>query len=237
MSSNPMQACVDMFLTPQSAFNSVLDKKGWAWLPFFLVTLMSSLVFVHYFSVVDIDWFQEQSIEQAAAMTGMSYQELKEATPPTDASSSMLQTVISVAIGLVIVNLFGALYFLLATKITAKNELSFGDWFAFAWWTSLPAVLSSMVSMLVIFFATDTFIAMADLQPTSFNSLFFGLPQSNVWSSFFEGISLFNFWMIALSYFGLKSWLAIESKKAFILAIIPSVIIYGCWALFIALLA
>ncbi|GHE93329.1 YIP1 family protein [Thalassotalea profundi] len=235
MSANPIQACLDMLMAPTSAFSTVKDKKGWAWLPFFLVIGMTSVVFVHYFSIVDIDWFQDQSLEQAASMTGMSFEELKAASSEPDATSAMIQTIVSVAITLVVVNLLSALYYLLATKVTAKNEYGFKDWYAFTWWTSMPMVISSLASILVLLFAADSNISMNDLQPTSLNSLIFSLDQSSAWFNFLEGINLFTFWVITLACIGLKTWLNIATKKAVILAVIPTVIIYGLWALYIVL--
>jgi len=235
MSANPMQACLDVFTAPSTAFDSVKDKKGWAWVPFFLVLAMSSAVFVHYFSVVDINFFQEKSLEQAAAFTGMSYEEIKANSPAADASSSMIQTIISVILTLIMVSLLSAVYYLLAIKITAKNDLGFKDWFAFSWWTMVPTVLSGLVSIMVIFFATNGNISMQDLQPTSLNSLIFSVEQSSAWFNFLEGVNLFSFWMIAITSIGLKSWLAIDTKKSIILAVIPSALIYGLWALYIVL--
>jgi hypothetical protein len=235
MSSNAMQACIDIFFSPQSAFTSIKQKKGWSWLPFLLVMVASSSVFAYYFNVVDIDFYNEQSIEQGAAMTGLSYEELKEMSPPADASSSMLQTILSICFGLIFGNLIIALYYLLITKMTAKNELSFGDWFGFSWWVNLPLVLSYLASILVIFFASDSQIPMHSLQPTSINSLLLSLPISSPWHGFFEAITLFSIWTIALAFFGLKAWLNTETPKAIIIAIIPSVILYGAWALYITL--
>jgi hypothetical protein len=235
MSSNAMQACIDIFFSPQSAFTSIKQKKGWSWLPFLLVMVASSSVFAYYFNVVDIDFYNEQSIEQGAAMTGLSYEELKEMSPPADASSSMLQTILSICFGLIFGNLIIALYYLLITKMTAKNELSFGDWFGFSWWVNLPLVLSYLASILVIFFASDSQIPMHSLQPTSINSLLLSLPISSPWHGFFEAITLFSIWTIALAFFGLKAWLNTETPKAIIIAIIPSVILYGAWALYIGL--
>lgn len=235
MSSNPIQACFDVLLTPAKAFATVKDKKGWAWLPFFLVIGMTSVVFVHYFSVVDINWFQDQSLEQAAAMTGMTYDELKAASSEPDATNAMIQTTVGVVITLIVVNLLSAVYYLLATKVSAKNEFGFKDWYAFTWWTSLPIVVSSIASILVLFFATDSNISMNDLQPTSLNSLIFSFDNSHAWYNFLEGINLFTFWVIAIASIGLKVWLKIDTKKSVILAVIPSLIIFGFWALYIVL--
>ena len=86
---------------------------------------VSTGIYAQYFSVVDIDWYQEQSIEQMVSMTGMSYEELKANIPPADASSTMIQTIITVILTLIIMNLLIAVYYLLATKVTAKNDFKF----------------------------------------------------------------------------------------------------------------
>lgn len=235
MSANPIQACLDVLMAPTNAFTNIKDKKGWAWVPFFLVIVMTSVVFVHYFSIVNIDWYQDQSLEQAAAMTGMSFEELKAASPAVEATSAMIQTIVSVAITLIVMNLLSAVYYLLATKVTVKNDYSFKDWYAFTWWTCMPVVVSSLASILVLFFAADGNISLNDIQPTSLNSLIFSVETSHAWYTFLEAINLFNLWIIAIASVGLKVWLNIKTKKAVILALLPSLVIYGLWALYIAL--
>ena len=54
LSANPFQACLDTILSPLVAFDTVKEKKGWSWLPFILLTSSTFVLFIYYFSVVDL---------------------------------------------------------------------------------------------------------------------------------------------------------------------------------------
>ena len=91
------------------------------------------------------------------------------------------------------------------------------------------------VAFLVVLFAPDGMISMSDLKPTTINSLFLGLEMSDKWYGFAEGFELLAFWSIFVATFGLKSWLNVETKQAAIIAALPTVIIFGGWAAYVAM--
>jgi hypothetical protein len=94
----------------------------------------------------------------------------------------------------------------------------------------MPFVISSLLAALVIMFSSAGMVSLDDLSPTSLGFL---ADRSSPWFGFFGGINLFSFWSIALGTIGLSSWLGLAAKKAFIIAVAPSLVIYGCWALYI----
>ena len=99
----------------------------------------------------------------------------------------------------------------------------------------MPAVVSMLVAMLVVMFAPDGMISMNDLKPTTINSLILGLEMTDKWYGFAEGFELLAFWSIFVATFGLKNWLNIETKQAAIIAALPSVLIFGGWAAYVAM--
>jgi hypothetical protein len=237
MSANPFQACLDTILSPTVAFDTIKEKKGWSWLPFILLTSSTFFLFLYYFNVVDFSWLKEQMLNQAAASKPMTDDELKTMASIYEKDTMLWTTAIGGTLGFVVINMLTAVYYHIATKVSAGSEYKFTQWFAFTWWASLPAIVSVLLSALVIFFSADGMVTMQDLQPTSFNSLLFSVEPSNAWYSLLEAINLFSFWMIAVTAIGLRSWLNIENKKALIIAAAPQIFIFGGWALYIMFIA
>jgi len=237
MSANPFQACLDTILSPSVAFDTIKEKKGWSWLPFILLITSTFVLFLYYFNAVDFAWLKEQMLNQAAASKPMTDDELKTIASFYEKDTMLWTTAIGGTLGFVVINMLTAVYYNIATKVSAGSEYKFTQWFAFTWWASLPTIVSVSLSALVIFFAADGMVSMQDLQPTSFNSLLFSVEPSNAWFSFLEAINLFSFWMIGVTAIGLRSWLNIESKKALIIAAAPQIFIFGGWALYIMFIA
>jgi hypothetical protein len=233
MSANPMQACLDTILSPSVAFDTIKEKKGWSWLPFILLISSTFLLFMYYFSVVDFSWLKEQMINQAAASKPMTDDELKAVASFYEKDTMQWTTAIGGTLGFIVINMLTAVYYHIATKVSAGSEYKFTQWYAFTWWASFPTVVSVLLSALVVFFAADGMVSMQDLQPTSFNSLLFSVEPSNAWFGLLEAINLFSFWMIAVAAIGFRSWLKIDGKKALIIAAAPQALIFVTWALYI----
>lgn len=236
-SANPIQACIDALISPSVAFNAVKEKKGWSWLPFTILISSTFLLFVYYFNVVDFAWLKEQMINQIAASKPMTDDELKAVSSFYEKDTMMWSTAIGGTFAFIIINMITATYYHIATKVSAGSEYKFTQWYGFTWWASFPAIISTLLSFLVIIFAPDGMVSMQELQPTSLNSLLFSVDPSHAWYGLLEGLNLFSFWMIAVASIGLRSWLNIDSKKALIIAAGPQVLIYGFWVLYILFIA
>jgi len=237
MSANPVQACLDTLVSPEMAFNTVKDKKGWSWLPFVLMISTTIAVFVYYFNAVDFTWLRESMLNALASSGDMSDEEIKATGEFYKKDTMMWSTVIGGSVGTIVINLIYAAYLNITTKVSAQSEYKFTDWFAFTWWVALPAFVSMLLAALVVFFSSDGAISLQDLQPTSLNSLIFSVEASNAWFNFLEGITLFTFWGMAVATIGLNAWLKIDISKALKIAIAPFVVIYSLWAVYIAFIA
>jgi len=237
MSANPIQACLDTILSPSVAFDTIKEKKGWSWLPFIILTSSTFLLFMYYFNVVDFAWLKEQMLNQAAASKPMTDDELKTISAVYVKETMLWTTAIGGTLGFVVINMLTAVYYHIATKVSAASEYKFTQWYAFTWWASFPAIVSVLLSALVVFFSADGLVSMQDLSPTSLNSLLFSVEASNPWFGLLEAINLFSFWMIAVTAIGLRSWLSIDNKKALIIAAAPQVLIFVTWALYIMFIA
>ena len=228
MVSNAFQACVDISVSPMEGFDSVKGKKHWAWCPFILVSACSAGMFLYYFSVVDFDWLVDQILSQG----DMSDAEIEASAQFMSKTSMTWSTTLGAVIGLVVINAVMAIYFNLVTKVIQPNELSFTGWYGFNWWISTPLIASSLLGILVILFSSGGMIGMEDLAPAGFG---FVVNKSSDWFGLWNSITVFSLWSIYLCSVGLKSWLGINTNRAFYVAVAPSVAIYGVWSLFIVL--
>ena len=225
MSSNSLQACVDILTSPRETFDALKDKKNWSWVPFGLVIVSSIALFLYYFSAVDFEWMMDQMLDE------MSGEELQAAQEFMTKTSMTWSTTLGGAIGIIVINAIMAVYFNLITKVSSPNEMTFSAWYGFSWWISMPVVVSSLLAGLVIIFSSAGMVSLEDLSPTSLGFL---ADRSSSWFGFFSGINLFSLWSIALGTIGLSSWLVLTPKKAFIIAVSPTLAIYTCWVLYIS---
>jgi hypothetical protein len=120
-------------------------------------------------------------LNQAAASKPMTDDELKAIGSFYEKDTMLWTTAIGGTIGFIVINTLTAIYYHIATKVSASSEYKFTQWFAFTWWASFPAFVSVLLSALVIFFSSDGMVSMQDLQPTSLNSLLFSVEPSNAW--------------------------------------------------------
>ena len=77
-SANAFAACVDTLISPEQAFNTIKDRKGWSWVRFLLVMIVSAGTFFYYFNIVDFEWLKARMIDDiVAAQPGMTDDEIK----------------------------------------------------------------------------------------------------------------------------------------------------------------
>ena len=168
-----------------------------------------------------------------AADQELSQEELAAAGEFLTVTPMVWSSTVGGVVALLLMNAILALYLNIVAKWQVKDEYSYGNWFGFSWWISMPHLVTAILSMLLVLFSTDGMVALEDLGVTTLNSLIFGVDSSNPWFGFLSGLDAFVFWSIALIAIGLKSWLGIDTKKAATIAAAPYALIYGIWALII----
>ncbi len=230
MSSNPFQASLDILISPKETLSLVKDKKNWSWVPFGLVSLATTGLFLYYFFSIDFDWMLNQMLDQIAIDEGLSDEELQITSQYMTKSNMMWSTTLGALLGTIVVNGVMALYYLLVTRIATREHLSFGNWHGFVWWTSMPLVVSYLLAFLIITFSNNGMVTLEDLSPTSLGFL---SESSSRWFGLFNSLNIFSFWTIALAFIGLQAWLGMKRNRALAIALGPSIIIYGVWTLYL----
>lgn len=228
MSSNAMSVLAKLFFEPKVAFVALKEKPA-AWLPLALIILGSMIVFYWYYATVDFSWLIEHTLasqpdlkpEARAAMTSFMTR-----------NAMMYSTLGGVLIMTPVIYAIFALYYWVAAKVLG-SELSYGKWFHFTVWISVPVLLG--LPLMAIQVATGHGqVAMEDLNMLSMNYLIGHAPLGSAWASFLNNLSLTTLWTALLSFVGLRVWTGRSTGACIIAALLPYVFFYGGWALKIA---
>ena len=236
-SQNAISAIGDTFLAPTKAFNGLKEAKGWSWLAITLLFVFGIAAQVIYFNSVDQAYFVEQQVETMEQSGDYNPAELETAEAMTAQQFPMMWifSAVGVLIGLPTIFCIFALYYYLVGKQDAECEMTYGDWFGFTAFTSLPTIFSSLGTIILVLTASSGEIPLSVLTFSSLNQLVFGLEASHAFAGLLESINVFAIWSLVLTYIGLKSWTNFNDKKAWLFALLPTVVIYGIWALVAAL--
>ncbi|MDG1705289.1 MAG: YIP1 family protein [Porticoccaceae bacterium] len=233
MLAKSFRASFNVLVAPSATFETIKSEKP-SWLvPFVLVSGSIIALFLYYFASVDFAWLKEGLLDQMAADQELSQEELAAAGEFLTVTPMVWSSTVGGVVASLLMNAILALYLNIVAKWQVKDEYSYGNWFGFSWWISMPHLVTAILSMLLVLFSTDGMVALEDLGVTTLNSLIFGVDSSNPWFGFLSGLDAFMFWSIALIAIGLKSWLGIDTKKAATIAAAPYALIYGIWALII----
>jgi hypothetical protein len=236
-SENAISAIGDTFLSPTKAFNGLKEAKGWSWLAIILIFIFGVSAQVIYFNSVDQAFFVEQQVAQMEQSGDYNPAQLEQAEAMTAQQFPMMWifSAIGVLIGVPTIFCIFALYYYLIGKQDMDCHMSYGDWFGFTAFTSLPTIFAAMGTIALVLTASTGDIPMSVLTFASLNQLVFGFEANHAFAGLLESINIFSIWSLVLTYVGLKSWTNFSNNKALLFALLPSLLIYGIWAIIAAL--
>lgn len=221
--TNPFQACNDIFIKPKGVFQALQEKSNWSWFPFLLVITMAILPAYLYYNFVDFAWFQELIVEAQAGDASPAEQDAMRAFITQNAM--IWQSVIAGFLMPVIFSAIFALYYHLVTKSDEKNLNGFTDWYGFMWWASMPTIINGVIAVILILAASDHQLSPTVLSPLS-PSYWFDVSMTSKWAGFLQGFRLDTLFSIYLTAVGITQWTSFTTKKATIVAIIPTAVLY-----------
>ncbi|PCI70357.1 MAG: hypothetical protein COB38_07380 [Gammaproteobacteria bacterium] len=222
----------NIFTAPAEAMQQVQENYN-VLLP--LLTLMTAtvIVFAYYYVAVDYQWYIDHMVEISAGELSKSEQEEAKAVFSMMSQTTMASiTAITASIGIAIVFVFQAVYFVIVSNIT-NDGFQFKQWMSFTAWGSLPALLSYLAMMVYIFSSSNGQIAFETLNPLSLNDLFFGFDASKGAGKMLSSIDLTKFWSMYIMIIGYQKWTGKSMASSATVVLIPFVGIYGIWALFL----
>lgn len=223
MSSNAMSVLVKIFFEPKSAFES-LKENSKPWLPLVLIMLSTMGLFYWYYTTVDFAWLIDHTL---SAKPDMKPEEKEMIMKMLTKDRMMMTTLGGALIGMPIVFALYGLYYLLASKVMG-SAISYGKWFSFAVWVSVPTLIGAPLMALQIMTGKGQ-IAMESLNMLSLNFLITNLPADHAWAGLMNNLSLTTFWTMFLTFIGLRVWTGRSATSCAIVTALPYVVIYGIW--------
>ncbi len=214
-----------VFYEPSAAF-AALKERPRAWLPLLVLFLASIGILVWHFQTVDMDWMRNNALPPDMPP------EQREAAARMMAGGTMMgMGIAGMVVGtLVIFSLYGV-YYWLAGKL-AGMELSFKSGFALAAWSALPSLIGVPLMALQIVTSKGQ-LALENADMLSLNFLLVHAAPHTAWAGIASAMKLTDIWVIALSTIGLRTWTGKSTTTCAIIALLPYVLIYGCWAAWI----
>lgn len=223
-----MAHLVDIFLQPGKVFADLRENPKFA-LPLLVIVVLSAALPLWYFMSVDGGWYTQHMLLAGGAE--MSAGDLEKAKAVMPGASAMAYIgAVSSAVTIVVVFALYALYLMLAGKITGA-AMTFKRGYSLAAWSSMPMVLGALVALAgVAMMSPQT--PLESLMLTNADPLLVQLPAESPWSTLARSFSLLNFWSWFLLALGWRVFNRASWTQSAVVALLPSVIIYGGMALF-----
>lgn len=228
--STPFHALKAIILKPNPVFARLKETANWSWVPFLIVAFCTALPTWLYFNSVDMNWYADLIVQvENADVSPAEQAQLKQMMMQENLGG--FTAVASVISQLLMFAVF-ALYLHKMTQIDEENTLTYGDWYGFLWWVSIPFAIFSLITSFIILANGGPEIKPEILAPFSLGSIL-GLSLGSDWFGWAQGIGPDAFWCIYLMTVGISQWTQLSSRQCLIIAAAPFAIIWGVWAAFI----
>lgn len=232
-SNNSLSIISDIFTSPNKAFEDIKVNYP-IMLPLFTVLILNAAMVILLFMSLDYQWYVDELVQRAT--TAESTQEeiaaMRNAFGAMSATTTGLIGGIFGAIFLALMYAVMALYFVMMSAIN-NDGYKFKQWMSFISWTSLPSIIGTLASFVVILSSSNGQIAPESINPLSLNELFFGLDATKGIGSMLAGTGITTLWTFALMVIGYSKW---TNKSMAMSAIVITCLYsfaYGIWFLMI----
>jgi Yip1 domain len=219
---------IDIFLQPGKVFADLKERPTFI-LPFLVIVVPTVAFVMAYFANVDAEWYKDYMLGASGAeMTAKEMEQARKMMP--GASVMMWVSAATALIGGAISMVLYAVYFLVAGKLTGQ-PVGFRHGLSLATWSNVPSLLASVVGLIGVFSMTAQ-TPIESLSLLNLDPLFFELPREHAWSGVAKSFSLLTFWTVFLGALGWKTWGRTGWGQAIVVAVVPSLLIYGGMAIF-----
>lgn len=214
---------------PNRVFASINDIHNWSWIPFLFIAVIGAIPIYLYFSFVDINWYNDIMVQSIAGQLSPAEQNAM-LNAMADKSQSLWTGVFGSVFMLILSNAILALYLNIVTKADEECVQTYTDWYGFTWWVSLPAIVSSLLAVVVVLLAQNQQLSPVSMAPTSL-AFIFSVDMNSPWSALLQSIKLESIWVMYLISVGLSQWTNLSAKRNYTIAIAPYLLIWGVWGL------
>ena len=222
-------AMVDIVASPGKALDAVKSHTSWLWWPLVINILLACGLLYYYYGWVDFDWLIEQTIRQVPAESrAESADAIRQFMQP---GTTTWTSIAAVFVVILVIYTIQAVYFHLANKMSTGAEIGFGQWFSLGSWAGFVGVFGTLATFIALFLADSNQVALENLDMFSLNSLLIHASPDDPWFRWATSFRLTSIWSVALLAIGFSRWTGAGMAKSVIIAALPTVVIFGIWAL------
>jgi len=223
---------INIYVSPSETFYEIKNRPNFLY-PLFLLILGSAVILFLYYSLVDFNWMNEQIILMSGA--DLSTEEKEQMRDGLAMMSPLMQgtiTIIGASIGLLIYILLLSLYLFLVSMVINDNN-RYKNWFSVVCWSFMPMLFTVLASGINIILMSNNQFRLDELNPLSFNNLFFRLDFDSGLKPLLDSLDLTLIWIVVLLVVGYqkitnKSWLT-----STLIVLLPYTLVYGIWFIII----
>lgn len=223
-----LQQIIQTLTAPHIAFTALATKSSWRWHLLPLQLLLSALVMWFFYQGMSLPHLVEQQMLLAGPMSPAEKQQATAVLGQMASNMAFIAPAMALVTSLIVTSLIG-LYFLLVSRFDKRYQYS--DWFHFAVWTQLPLLLNLLGLVVLVLLSPTPDVPLTLANYASINQLFDVAQPGDSKFNLLENLNLFYLWQILLAAAGLERWLDLSKAKAYALAALPYLLIFGLWAL------
>lgn len=226
MSLTITSALTNVFASPSQLFSELKEGKGLGWQGLLLLVIITAAITYWFFSGMTPEWIVNQQLAQMPEMSPAEAKNVEAAISQSAASMPIIATAFGSVFAVIMITVFAGYY-----RLVGGGQFTFGEWFRFSVWTSMPMLLNSLAIAVFILLASDGNLPFSTMNFASLNSLVLGYAPGHALYNWANSVNAFSFWTIALAALGLQQWKGCSFGKALTLAAVPVALIWGVWLL------
>jgi hypothetical protein len=222
-----MSQLADIFLQPARVFAEQRERPTFV-VPLLIFTALTVAFTLAYFMRVDPAWYADHMLDNTGReLSAQDMAQMKAAMPGARVMGWI--GAVTSAIAVVLVTLITALYVWIAGKVTG-TPLGYRHGLSLSAWSSMPMVLGLLVALAgALMMSPQT--AIESLMLTNVDPLLVDLPAEHRWNRLAQGFNLLTLWAVWLFALGWRAWTRSSWLQAWVVALIPTLVVFGVIAL------
>lgn len=221
---------VNILTAPGEAFKA-LDANPTKLVPLLTVMLSTVLVMFWYFSIVDFDWYIDDTLSIYSDRPAEQLEQLREGMEAMSQTTFKMFGILGSSVGILVIYILQAGYLSMASALNG-DRYRFSHWFSLVCWTSIPSLLGVLGMIVTILMSPNGQISALDLNPLALSNLGMSSSSASV-QTMLGSLNLAMIWGAALIVLAYRQWLQSSWIKALSIVLAPYLLIFGIWAYFL----
>ena len=228
-SQNPISLAINVLTAPSDAFRTIREQPT-SLFPLTLIVVSTLVVMAWYFSVLDYDWYIDDTLSQFPDFTEQQLEDAREGMQSLSKSNMMWITMLSGGVTILVIYLIQASYLSLVSALQG-DDIRFRQWWSLVAWTNLPSLFLAISMAVNILLNPSGQLSTLELNGLTLLSL--GMETGNPsLNRVFSTINLAMIWNLVLLVMAYRQWLQANLVKALTIVVAPYLLIFGVWANF-----